>query len=172
MKHAGAKFGELPAASISRQVLHATKSLSLILASGQENESPTFATERAKLAGELYQNRRDRDRLFDADLFSDPAWDILLILYCASHAQQRISVSSVCIAAAVPETTAIRWIGLLCRLEFVGKAKSPTDGRVTWLFILEEARQRLDRYFDRIIDKQDLAPQPLPFVVSSGVVRT
>ena len=51
-----------------------------------------------------------RSRLFDEQLFADPAWDMLLDLLQAEIAQHRVPVSSLCIAAAVPATTALRWI--------------------------------------------------------------
>ena len=156
MTHSGAKsIAAIPAALLSNEALHSRQVLSFILKFADEDKTlSTFASERAQLARELYQNRRARDRLFDAELFADPAWDILLILYCASHSQQRLSVSSVCLSAAVPATTALRWIGQLCRMGLVCKAKSPTDGRVTWLFLADQAGQRLDRYLDRILDNR------------------
>src|SRR3990170_2463004 len=44
---------------------------------------------------EILRQRRNRDRFFDAELFADPAWDILLELYGAELGQHRLSVSSV-----------------------------------------------------------------------------
>jgi hypothetical protein len=44
-----------------------------------------------------------REQFFGPDLFADPAWDILLDLYAARLEQQRVAVSSLCIAAAVPQ---------------------------------------------------------------------
>src|SRR3546814_1843272 len=42
---------------------------------------------------------------------SDPAWDMLLDLYLAAERNTRpVSISSLCIASAVPATTALRWI--------------------------------------------------------------
>ena len=142
-----------PAAHYPHVVSHSQQLLSSILKQAIEDKTlSTFTSERVELARELYKNRRARDRLFDAELFADPAWDILLILYCASYSQQRLSVSSVCASAAVPTTTGLRWVGQLCRLELICKVKSPTDLRVTWLFLADQTRQRLDRYFDRILD--------------------
>lgn len=40
----------------------------------------------AELARNTYLTRRMRRDLFDADLFGEPAWDILLLLYSASDA--------------------------------------------------------------------------------------
>jgi DNA-binding MarR family transcriptional regulator len=154
MIYSGAKSTvAIPATILPQESSHSQQVLSFILKHTNEDKAlSTFASERAQLASEIYQNRRARDRMFDAELFADPAWDILLILYCASHSQQRLSVSSVCISAAVPATTALRWIGQLSRQGLVCKAKSPTDGRVTWLFLADQAGQRLDRYFDGILE--------------------
>ncbi|MEO8548121.1 MAG: MarR family transcriptional regulator, partial [Sphingomicrobium sp.] len=54
--------------------------------------------------------RRLRSRYFEEDMFADPAWDMLLDLLQAELAQLRVPVSSLCIAAAVPATTALRWL--------------------------------------------------------------
>jgi hypothetical protein len=68
------------------------------------------ATELAALARRYLRHRRERERLLP-DLFADPAWDILLDLFAASIERRPVSVSSACVAAAVPPTTALRWIG-------------------------------------------------------------
>ena len=98
-------------------------------------------------------DRRARDGLFAAKLFADPAWDILLTLYCASHSRQHLSVTSVCVSAAVPATTALRWINQLLGLGMLHKKSHPTDGRVTWLDLSDQARLPLDRYFDGMLAK-------------------
>jgi hypothetical protein len=54
--------------------------------------------------------RRLRARFFSEEMFADPAWDMLLDLLQAEIAQLRVPVSSLCIAAAVPATTALRWL--------------------------------------------------------------
>jgi hypothetical protein len=50
--------------------------------------------------------RRLRNQFFADELFADPAWDMLLDLFAAGLEKRRVSVSSLCIAAAVPPTTA------------------------------------------------------------------
>ena len=57
--------------------------------------------------------RRLRAQFFGNDLFEDPAWDMLLDLFAAELEGGRVSVSSLCIAAHVAPTTALRWIGRL-----------------------------------------------------------
>lgn len=62
----------------------------------------------------LIKARRARDSHFPPEMFGDPAWDMLLDLAAARLERRRVSVSSLCIAAAVPTTTALRWIKRLC----------------------------------------------------------
>ena len=71
------------------------------------------AGSKARLGRAIYRARRDRDVMFDGHgrLFGEPAWDILLDLYIAYHEKSAVSVSSVCIAAAVPATTGLRHLG-------------------------------------------------------------
>jgi DNA-binding MarR family transcriptional regulator len=58
------------------------------------------------------------------------------------------------VSAAVPATTALRWIEQLHRLGLLRKKKNPTDARMTWLDLTDEARLPLDRYFDHILANQ------------------
>lgn len=113
--------------------------------------------DRTKLARAFYSDRRDRDALFPSGIFADPAWDILLILYSAEVAQQRLNITSVCAAAAVPATTALRWIDNLLRHGLLRKEPHATDGRTNWLQLTADARGRLDRFFDGV-----LAPPAAP----------
>lgn len=61
----------------------------------------------------LIQTRRDRSIHLPADLFADPAWDILLNLFRSDLAHEHVPVPSACKAAAVPASTALRWLGTL-----------------------------------------------------------
>jgi DNA-binding MarR family transcriptional regulator len=133
--------GRMPPQTIAPQVMTTSK--------GSGN-----ATERADLAKAFHDARRARDKFFPSDLFADPAWDILLILYWASYMQLRMSVSSVCVAAAVPQTTALRWVGSLQGLGLVQRESHPTDRRVNWLGLSDEGQAKLDHYFDGVVAKQ------------------
>ena len=59
-----------------------------------------------QMVRQLIANRQARARLFDAELFGDPAWDMLLDLTAAHGEGAQVSVTSLCIAASVPATTA------------------------------------------------------------------
>ena len=91
--------------------------------------------------------RRLRSRYFDDDLFADPAWDMLLHLLQSEIAHLRVPVSSLCIAAAVPATTALRWLkGMTSQGIFLRRA-DPHDGRRVFVELAPETSQILRRYF-------------------------
>lgn len=99
--------------------------------------------------------RRRRERFFESELFADPAWDILLELYAAKLAQQKISVGSLCVGAAVPATTALRWISLLERKGLIERKADPMDGRRFHLALSNTGLDSMARYF-RTVPKEAL----------------
>jgi DNA-binding MarR family transcriptional regulator len=91
--------------------------------------------------------RRLRARYFAEELFADPAWDMLLDLLQAEIAQLRVPVSSLCIAAAVPATTALRWLKTMVSQGIFIRRADPHDGRRVFVELAPEASQALRRYF-------------------------
>ena len=91
--------------------------------------------------------RRLRERYFDADYFADPAWDMLLDLLAAEIAQHRVPVSSLCIAAAVPATTALRWMKTLTDQGIFRRRADPHDGRRVFVELSSEASFAMRSYF-------------------------
>lgn len=49
----------------------------------------------------------------NADLFGEPAWDMIVDLFIAAEENKTVSVSSLCIDASVPMTTVLRWNNIL-----------------------------------------------------------
>jgi hypothetical protein len=91
--------------------------------------------------------RRLRSCFFPAELFADPAWDILLELLLAEISQQRVSVSNACVAAAVPATTALRWVNVLVQQGLVIREADPLDGRRVFVELAPDASVALRSYF-------------------------
>lgn len=96
----------------------------------------------------MIRARGARQRFFDADLFADPAWDILLELYVCELSQQRISVSSLCDAAQVPATTALRWIRMLEGQGLLTRTADPMDGRRYWMSLTPAAVDKMEAFFE------------------------
>ena len=91
--------------------------------------------------------RRIRGRYFPEEMFADPAWDMLLDLLQAEISQLRVPVSSLCIAAAVPATTALRWLKTLVQQGVFVRRADPHDGRRVFVELAPEASSALRRYF-------------------------
>ncbi|WP_443969829.1 MarR family transcriptional regulator [Sphingobium sp. CR28] len=94
----------------------------------------------------LIRIRRLRERFLPEDLFADPAWDMLLDLFAARLAGERVSVSSLCIAAAVPPSTALRWIGQLTDRGIFQRVDDPVDGRRAFIELSDKAAQALSAW--------------------------
>ncbi|RSU53113.1 winged helix DNA-binding protein [Sphingomonas sp. S-NIH.Pt15_0812] len=90
--------------------------------------------------------RRMRETFLGKNLFEDPAWDMLLDLFAARLEQNRVSVSSLCIAAAVPSTTALRWISRLTEAGLLERHPDPADRRRAFLALSARAERGMRAY--------------------------
>jgi DNA-binding MarR family transcriptional regulator len=102
---------------------------------------------------ETIKLRRLRDKFFDAELFADPAWDILLDLYAARLDAISVSVSSLCIAASVPATTALRWISGMTESGMLVRRHDPKDARRVFIELSDEVAGQMKAYFTEISGK-------------------
>lgn len=91
------------------------------------------AIDYAKLAERIYDSRRERERVFNEDMFADPAWDLLLDLFVKSARNEQVSISSACQGANVPEATALRYLKALTEKKYVERSSHPNDKRSTTL---------------------------------------
>ena len=116
-------------------------------------EEPTGIAQRPDICVErintLIRGRRERSRYFPQELLADPMWDMMLDLLRAEVMQHRISVSSACLAAGVPATTALRWLKLMEREKFIVRERDPFDGRRTFVALTADASCGLRKWFTR-----------------------
>ncbi|WP_252260235.1 MarR family transcriptional regulator [Erythrobacter aurantius] len=94
--------------------------------------------------------RQARAKFFDAELFADPAWDMLLDLTAAQAEHQRVSVTSLCIAAGVPATTALRWIKQLVDSGVFVRVDDPSDRRRAFIGLSDQSASAMARYFAEV----------------------
>lgn len=117
--------------------------------SAREEEQRPRLPEAAVLR-RIIKARQARMRHFDADLFADPAWDILLDLAAARAERQQVSVTSLCIAAGVPATTALRWIGQMVDADLLVRVSDPHDRRRAYIALSDNTADALACYFSEI----------------------
>lgn len=109
--------------------------------------SPRQTVVDAGLIRDIIRARRLRDELFGGGLFADPAWDMLLDLMAARIERREVAVSSLCIAAAVPATTALRWIKQLTEAGLLRRVADPDDGRRVFIELTGQAAAAMEAYF-------------------------
>ena len=118
------------------------------LCSQPPEEAVDTNDELQKEVRKILRTRRLREELFGADLFGDPAWDILLDAFATELSGKRTSVSGLCLASHVPATTALRWVRKLEQDGWLVRTADPLDGRRHWMGLSREGSEKLTRFFD------------------------
>ena len=116
-------------------------------------------TKLAVIATSIYRARRRRRNYFDDALFAEPAWDMLLDLFVNRARGRRVNVTSLCIAANVPATTALRWIGLLEQKGLATRRGAPEDRRVILVDLTPAGYKQMRRY---VVDGIGRFDMPMP----------
>lgn len=91
--------------------------------------APTTAGQLAAFARFLLHARRRREAALAGVEFGEPSWDMILDLYVQHVAGQIVSVSSLCAASAVPQSTALRWIEAMASAGHFVRCRDPIDRR-------------------------------------------
>lgn len=91
--------------------------------------------------------RRARGRFFPDELFGDPCWDMLLALFHAELMRSEVPVSALCGEAAVPTSTALRWIGAMVDEGLFVRRPDPENGRRVFVELSSHASRAMESYF-------------------------
>jgi len=140
--------------AMARQFEQDDNAPALVALTGRAERAPDLPHERdhpvwTEIAKQHYRNRRRRDKIFGTEtLFGEPAWDILLDLFIAAKEGRRVSVMSACIGAAVPSTTALRWISALEREGLLLREDDADDARRTYVMLSPCGYEAMVEYFD------------------------
>lgn len=101
----------------------------------------------SRILRRLIRQRRRRSDYLPADLFSEPAWDMLLDLAAMDVEGRQVSVTSLCLASGVPISTALRWIAALEAHGIITRVHDQADRRRVFVHLTGFARRALARYF-------------------------
>lgn len=104
-------------------------------------------------AREEVRRRSDRRLVLGPDLLAEPAWDMMLDLYIARATGRRVAVSSLCVAADVPITTALRWIRTLERSGFLVRERDRVDRRRSFVDLSASACEKIELLLRRAMDR-------------------
>ena len=110
--------------------------------------------ELVQLARRISHWRRKRDALFDPVIFADPEWDILLDLFAEGGFGRKVSMSSLCIAASVPTTTAVRCINAMIEQGVLLKSRDANDARRVLIELTADTRNRMRTWLVGVANAQ------------------
>lgn len=97
-------------------------------------------------ARKLIAFRKARDAAFHLPhLFVDPAWEILLDLFVSDGGKTQRAVSQACAGAAVPHTTALRYLKALEDHALIERTGSGADRDDIHVKLSRSARQAIER---------------------------
>jgi hypothetical protein len=100
-----------------------------------------------RLVEKVIKWRRYRARIFGAELFADPAWDLLLELYASHFAGVRVAVTALGVTV-IPATTALRWLSRLEKDGLIVRTQDPTDARRVWVDLSELGLRLISDQFE------------------------
>lgn len=135
----------------SKAITEARSGLSIYRDLGQPKDQEGFMTIEVVAKQELAR-RRQREAIFSSELFSDPAWDMLLDLFINNS--NRIAVSDLCIASQAPATTALRWIDVLIEEQLIEKERDPSDRRGKFVVLTERGYEKMTNYLYKSANMQ------------------
>ncbi|EPE61893.1 winged helix DNA-binding protein [Sphingomonas paucimobilis] len=114
-------------------------------------ELPPCTAKRLSTIEGVIQARAKRRHYLRPDLFVEPRWDMLLDLYVARLKGARVSVSSLCVAANIPPTTALRHIADLVENGEIDRTPDPADQRRAFLELSDAAFARINEWIDHCL---------------------
>lgn len=110
-----------------------------------------------QMAKQLLAQRLARFDHFPAELFHEPAWDMLLALFVANEERRTMSVKTLVGSANAPVTTSQRWIDHLHKLKLIDRVIDPIDRRRMEISLSDTGQTAVIQYLRRL-GAQERAP--------------
>lgn len=103
-------------------------------------------------AAEISRMRRQREKCVPTSLLGEPAWDILLAMFIDQDAD--LTVTSVCHAGNVPQTTGLRWVSHLESKGYIYRRPATGDKRSSYLTLTQEGRAMMEQVLRLMLREQ------------------
>jgi DNA-binding MarR family transcriptional regulator len=97
----------------------------------------------------VIEERARRFEYLRADLFAEPAWDILLRLYMSELSEERVTVACLAESTYVPSSTTIRWIKMLECENLIARIIEPCQPRRVIVALTDKGSGAMAGYFSR-----------------------
>ena len=110
----------------------------------------TAALDPRELAKQLLAQRMARFDHFPAELFHEPAWDMLLALFVAHEERRTMNVKTLVASAHARVTTSQRWIDHLHKLKLIDRVIDPVDRRRMEISLSDSGLTAVTAYLRRL----------------------
>ena len=114
---------------------------------GQRSRSPAQRKVLQADAARVQISRDLRRKHFEAHIFSEPAWDMLLALYVIDNDRRRLRTTQLSEITNLSLSTALRWMDYLEEQDLIRRRPSPVDRRVVEIELSDKGRAAMDNYF-------------------------
>ena len=125
--------------------------LNELMAGNGRKGTPEAAKRRYDLACQIGAARRSRAALFPGELFDEPAWDIMLQLYCLAGRDGVATIYTLGRSTSAPLSTIERWVDYLVERDLV-KNEGRTDNLDREIGLSKNGFVRLDAYFRMLLE--------------------
>jgi len=95
--------------------------------------------------------RKFRRSLFGTEMYSGPAWEILLHLFESHVLERRDTVGNVTDGTELPAATALRWMARLEREGLIHLRDDHLDRRRRWVELTDTGADLLTKYFSGVL---------------------
>ena len=90
-----------------------------------------------------------RRKVFEENIFGEPAWEILLALY-VNDLHRRLNTSRLTELSGVAMTTVLRWLDVLEDAQLILRRENSRDQRIVVIELSRRGRSMMDEYFMRL----------------------
>ena len=120
------------------------------------------------LARNIHRERGRRANYLPAELFGEPAWDILLDLAYAAKADELRSIKAACLSSQVPEATALRYIEQLVGFGLVERIADKTDRRRKFLRLTMLGERKMEGFLSTMPPLGDQGEDLIRYIAQLG----
>jgi hypothetical protein len=121
-----------------------------------------FDSGKAEFARRLWWERRVRTRFFPAELFGEPAWDLILDAFASEAAGEPVRLSKAHLSACVSPAATHRRVRALTAMGILDLPPIEPGHRAKQLTLTAHGRSMLARLLDEFWFERSLVPRPGP----------
>lgn len=136
----------------AQQILEEIRMTSGCEAFGPRAPADMDRVERAiRAAQKALRDRQVRsDFVGNAEMFGEPAWDILLDLFIRQAQDENVSIKAACLSPATRASTLLRWLNVLVDNGLLVCENDPSDQKQRLIRLTAAGYEGMLRYLDSI----------------------